>query len=189
MDAVPAREAEDPAEKRKPRRLRLPASLVVTLVGIALSAWLLPAITRQWDDRQKEHELKAAVVGDMASATARALVGGEAVWSKRPLTQQQRARLGDEWALSELELEARLRSYFPSDVVAGWQVYAWMVDRFVDAHRVSAAAALQDVVRRDVRLNPGVADAAARLLVYGKYALPPAPRFKGDSLVESEEVR
>jgi hypothetical protein len=53
---------------------RLPTSLLVTLVGLALSAWLLPAITRQWDDRQKAHDLQASLVEDMSTASARALV-------------------------------------------------------------------------------------------------------------------
>jgi hypothetical protein len=73
--AVPA-EAGDAAGKKRLLR-RVPTSLVVTLLGIALTAWLLPAITRQWNDRQKAHELKAAVVAQIAAATARALTGGE----------------------------------------------------------------------------------------------------------------
>jgi hypothetical protein len=65
------------AEKKRPR---VPTPVVVTLLGIGLSAWLLPAITRQWGDRQKAHELKAALVTDIASASSRVLLGGEALW-------------------------------------------------------------------------------------------------------------
>jgi hypothetical protein len=47
-------EADDngPSAKKASRR-KVPTSLVVTLLGIALTAWLLPAVTRQWDDRQR----------------------------------------------------------------------------------------------------------------------------------------
>ena len=75
-DAAPAAPAE-----RSRFRLRVPKALLITVLGFVLSAWLLPAMTRQWDDRQKVHELKAGVVSEMASVSAKALIGGEAVWS------------------------------------------------------------------------------------------------------------
>src|SRR3954465_14347156 len=63
------------AAEKKPRLLRrVPTSLIVTLLGIALTAWLLPAFTRQWDDRQKAHELKTALTSQIATATADALI-------------------------------------------------------------------------------------------------------------------
>jgi hypothetical protein len=174
-------EAEAPAAATKSRRwLRIPKAVLITVLGLALSAWLIPAMTRQWDDRQKQHELEAAVVANMASATARALVGGEAYWSGRRLTRSAQERTGDQWALSALEIEARLRTYFPRSVVAGWEVYSWAVDRFIHARNVSAAAALQDAVSADVRLDPRVSDAAAQLLVFGKYTVEPAPKFGVD---------
>jgi hypothetical protein len=74
--------AAAPAAEKKPPLLRwVPTSLVVTLLGIALSAWLIPAFTRQWSDRQKAHELQAGIVADMASATAQVVIGGDALWS------------------------------------------------------------------------------------------------------------
>ncbi|HEV8459390.1 MAG TPA: hypothetical protein VGQ38_01660 [Gaiellaceae bacterium] len=75
-----APEAKAPAEKKRSLLQRIPRSLIVTLLGIALTAWLLPAFTRQWGDRQKAHELKAAMVTDIASASGRVLLGGEALW-------------------------------------------------------------------------------------------------------------
>ena len=72
-----APEAGQAAGKKRPLLRRVPTSLVVTLIGIALTAWLLPAFTRQWDDRQKAHELKASIVTDMASATAQMVGEGE----------------------------------------------------------------------------------------------------------------
>ena len=63
MDAAAPEAAQPPAEaapesrKRSGRRVRIATSVVITLIGIALTAWLLPAFTRQWDDRQKVREL------------------------------------------------------------------------------------------------------------------------------------
>jgi hypothetical protein len=170
-----APEANVPAARR--RWFQVPKAVLVTVAGLALSAWLFPALTRQWDDRQKEHELKAAVVADMASATARALVGGEAIWSGRRPTKQGRSRIGDQWALSAIEIEARIRTYFSSSVVASWLVYSWAVDRFIDARHISAAAALQDAVNREVTLDPRVSDRAAQLLVLGENTDGPVPNF------------
>jgi len=142
-------------------------------------------MTRQWDDRQREHELKAGVVADMASATSRALVGGEARWSARAPadrpTDQERQRLESQWALSALGIEARLRTYFSPSVVTGWEVYSWAVTRFIDGRNVSAgSAALERAVESGVRLDAGVADAAALVLWQALRARPPAPTFQVD---------
>jgi hypothetical protein len=174
-------EGEAPAAPTRSRRwLRVPKAVLVTVLGLALSAWLIPAMTRQWDDRQKEHELKAAVVADMATATAQALVGGEAIWSGQHVTGQAAEQVKTRWALASLELEARLRTYFPASVVTGWDIYSWAVDRFIRARNVSAAAELQDAVTSGVRLDPSVADAAAYLLVLDQNIVPPAPNFGVD---------
>jgi hypothetical protein len=182
---------EDPPPKRPWRWLNVPKAALVTVLGLALSAWLLPALTRQWDDRRREHEFKAAIVADIASSTARALVGGEAIWSGkgRPLTDQERARLRDQWALSALEIEAQLRSYFPGSVAASWEVYSWVVDRFIDANHVSVAEGLGDAVNGQVRLDSRVSDAAAQLLVSAETFLPPGPTFAGDRQTDRQSVR
>jgi len=175
-------EAEAPVEATRSRRwLRVPKAVLITVLGLALSAWLLPAMTRQWDDRQREHELKAGVVANMASSTAQALVGGEAIWSGRGLPTGGKERMGDRWALSALQTEARLRTYFSPSVVAAWEVYAWAVDRFIRAGNVSAASALQDAVQGDAHLDPRVSDAAAQLLVLDEHTVGPVPNFGVDS--------
>lgn len=193
LSAVPSGEDQaspttDPTERRTRRWVRVPKAVLVSFLGLVVTAWLVPALTRQWDDRQREHELKAAIVADMASATARALVGGEAVWSDQPPTKQVRKQIGDDWALSALEIEAKLRSYFPSSVVASWEVYAWAVDRFIDARHVSAAAALQDAVSSEAGLDTNVADAAAALLVRGENTYGPVPTFDGDNATDKHNV-
>src|SRR4051812_10469288 len=143
-EAVPAERAAA-AEKKRPLLRRVPTTFVVTLLGITLTAWLLPAFTRQWDDRQKAQELKAAIVADMAAATGAALVGGEAIWARAgqklprdrvaarsslKTGRSQRDSVADTWARSSLTIESRLRAYLPQQIVKAWQVYTWLVDRF-----------------------------------------------------------
>jgi hypothetical protein len=151
------------------------------VLGLALTAWLLPAMTRQWDDRQKEHELKAAVVADMASATARALLGGEAIWSAPPPPRHAPAALASQWNLSALEIEARLGTYFSPSVVASWEIYSWAVDRFINASSVYSSAALTNAVDSKSATDTGVGEAAAQLLAPGaRRTIRPAPTFEVD---------
>jgi len=100
------------AAEKKPRLLRrVPTSLIVTLLGIALTAWLLPAFTRQWDDRQKAHELKTSLVTEMTAATAGVLVHSrEALTSEEP--EKVLSRTSVDWQLSSIRIEQKLRSYF-----------------------------------------------------------------------------
>ena len=97
-----------------------------------LDAWLLPALSRQWDDRQKAQQLKTAIVSEMASGSARALIGGEALWAGRKVDE---ARVLDAWAVESLMLETRLRAYFGQKIVTAWEIYSWLVDRWNGAHR------------------------------------------------------
>jgi hypothetical protein len=181
MATEAAANSAQPDEGSRTRRAfwrRIPTPLLITLVGLVLSAWLLPAITRQWDDRQKAHELKSAIVTDMASATAPALIGGEANWKPpvlRPgktnvvdaggqLPPATRARLGHDWALASLRIEARLRAYFPKDVVQAWQIYSWLIDRWDGAHTGTAEAQLTALLRTRIDLKPGAANALAGVI-------------------------
>ncbi len=105
--------------------------------------------------------MKAGIVAEMASATAPAVLGGEAIWSGRSFSAKQRQHLGDRWALADLEIEARLRSYFSADVVAAWQIFAWAIDRFIDADSPATEFALRNVAVEEqlgtVHVDPTVA--------------------------------
>jgi hypothetical protein len=109
---------------------RVPIPLLVTLIGIVLSAWLLPAFTRQWDDRQKAGEVRASVIYEAASATARALTDAQdaafaETWkgSTRPTSPPS----AKEWAVASLRIQARLQAYFEPDALERWL----LVSRYV----------------------------------------------------------
>jgi hypothetical protein len=110
-------------------RLRIPTAVFVALLGIVLSAWLLPAFTRQWDDRQKANELKVSLVSDISAASANAIADGEQI---RPVgggvLQAHAVRA---WAIATLELEARLRAYYSPQLVAIWRFFSYAIDRYV----------------------------------------------------------
>jgi hypothetical protein len=135
---------------------------VVTFIGLVLSAWLLPAFTRQWDDRQKAHELQVAIVTDMASATARMLTRGEER-NKRQLAKglgrSQRAAANQgvrssEWSQASLQLEARLHAYFPRRIVEAWQLYSYFVTWFDSTTQVPGRADTYYSVATDLEGDP-----------------------------------
>jgi hypothetical protein len=108
-----------------------------------LTALLIPAFTRQWDDRQKAHDLKAALLDDMAAASSRALTDAHdlaaatspaptgnavtsvllryGVWGATPPTEKR-------WSVSSLEVEAKLRTYFGAQLLHEWRDYRSLMD-------------------------------------------------------------
>src|SRR3954468_13838267 len=109
-EAVPAEQAAA-AEKKRPLLRRLPTSLIVTLLGIALTAWLLPAFTRQWDDRQKVRELHAQFADQIAATTAKALSRGALV-ARRPISvsarRDQLAPVETDWDIARARVQLKL---------------------------------------------------------------------------------
>ncbi len=53
MDQAAPAEAGTAVEKKRPLLRRVPTPLIVTLLGIVLTAWLLPAFTRQWETARR----------------------------------------------------------------------------------------------------------------------------------------
>ena len=185
MDEASPAEAGAAPQKKRPLLRRVPTSLVVTLVGIALTAWLLPAFTRQWDDRQKAQQLKAAIVADMASASARALIGGEAFWSGRQVDETQ---VLDAWTVASLQLETRLRTYVGAPYVTAWQIYSWLVTRFNNAHRGQAVESMITATQAPIHLDPGASKAIAGVVMISDNAVPNGPHFEASRLSLFEEL-
>lgn len=124
----------------------IPRSLLVALLGIGLSSWLIPAFTRQWDDRQKAGDLKAALVADMATATGRALLDAEtftyasAAPGRDPVPDPASIRA---WSVAALEIRAKLEAYFGHDAVDAWSVVTGYVDATLSrAYRSNAQDAV-----------------------------------------------
>lgn len=105
-----------PAERR---RSRVPTSVILTLVGAVLTVLILPAITRQWDDRQRARELQAALVEEMAVATARAL--GDSSSHLHANTSEQ--PIANRWAVASLRIEAKLNAYLTPQIVNAWRIH------------------------------------------------------------------
>jgi hypothetical protein len=171
--------AGEQAETRPRLWHRIPTPIVVAVLGIVVGSWLIPALTRQWDDRQKANEVRASVAYEAASATARALTDAQeasvaGLWkgSSRPSTSPA----AKEWAVASLRIQARFQTYFGREALERWQLVSRYVSTtlslaYGDAAGVWAEAigeirspSLEEQVRRywDNRLD-GSALAAAIL--------------------------
>ena len=123
-------------------RWRIPTPIVVAVLGIVLGSWLLPAFTRQWDDRQKAGEVKATVVAQIASATGRALLEVHQA-TARPGPAPSSQIPAAEWLVASMEIRARLRAYFGSEAVEQWALVSQYVTSSLSAaYRTSAGDAV-----------------------------------------------
>ena len=133
----PSASAEATAERAAPvrRHRKVPTSVVVTFLGIALTAWLLPAFTHQRDDRQKVRELQAQFADAIAAGTATALAKGSVAASQPSSTIGPRRKALDpietDWEIARTRLQLKLSAYFPQSVVTAWSDFGFEVVRFL----------------------------------------------------------
>jgi hypothetical protein len=113
---------------------RVPTPVLVAVVGTLVTALLIPAFTRQWQDRQKARELKALVVTRINGATADAVINSAFIAANRlpsgsssGFDQEAFNRLDLKWRQDGAAIEAQLRAYFPSSLVADWRSYQELV--------------------------------------------------------------
>jgi hypothetical protein len=147
------------------RRFRLPTSLVVTVVGGAITILVVPALTRQWDERHRALDLKTSLVSQISTATGRSITAGEKVfetYDRRSLSFEEQTSnaapglpLRRRWLSDKLKIEGKLRAYFSPAVFARWRAY----DR--------AMIAFAYIAGIEGRINSG------RRQAERKYSLPP----------------
>jgi hypothetical protein len=116
---------------------RLPKSILVTAAVTLATAWLFPALSHQWQDRQKAKELTAALVSQIGSRTSEALVTSSFLTyncfpasehtSKFGFNQDVYNKLDLGWRTSSAEIEAQLQAYYPERVVDEWREYSDLV--------------------------------------------------------------
>jgi len=136
QDAAPAAFATEDRHPGVLTRLlaRVPTPLLVAIVGTLVTALLIPAFTRQWQDRQKARELKALVVARINGATADAVINSAFIAANRlpsssggGFDQEAFNRLDLKWRQDGAAIEAQLRAYFPASVVVEWLSYQDLV--------------------------------------------------------------
>src|SRR5262245_56725515 len=115
----------------------LPKTVLLTVALTLLTAWFLPALSRQWQDRQKARELKASLVSQIGKNTSETLITSSFLtYDRFPSSsdpshlgwnQEVFNRLDLQWRTSSAEVEAQLRAYFPDRVARTWRAYSGLV--------------------------------------------------------------
>jgi hypothetical protein len=114
--------------------LKMPASLLATVVVAVLTVVVGPALVHQWDDRQKVRDLKAEVADQIVTSMVRTLNNGVRVSNLNDdvARQQGLAGVGEEWDSESIRIRMKLRAYFPEDVVETWKAYDRAIHAFLD---------------------------------------------------------
>jgi hypothetical protein len=164
--------AEAPRTGRRLLGVRVPSWLakpVAVTVGLTLlTAWLFPAFSRQWQDRQKAREVTAGLVSQIGRNTSQALVMSSFITqhrfqsteepSQRGFNQDLFNQLDLEFQTSAAEIEAQLRAYYPSGVVAEWRAYSdlvWRTYRLITNNQSTRKQTVNQLRREFGReLNP-----------------------------------
>ena len=145
----------------------LPKSVLATAAVTLATAWVFPALSHQWQDRQKARELTAAIVSQIGKGTSQALVTSSFVTYDRFPSSADSSRAGFnqeifnqldlEWRTSRAEIEAQLQAYFPNPVVAEWRAYSdlvWRTYRLITENQSTRAQTLREL-RREFGHLPG----------------------------------
>lgn len=119
------------------RRVPLTKSILATVAATLATAWLFPALSHQWQDRQKAKELTAGLVSRIGNQTSQALVTSSFLTYNRfpsssdsstpGFNQEVFNRLDLDWRTSSAEIEAELQAYYPDRVVDEWRDYSDLV--------------------------------------------------------------
>jgi hypothetical protein len=101
---------------------QMPASLFVTLLIAVMTVVVGPALVRQWDDRQRARDLKAATADQIVIATVRTLNAGvKASQAPNPTIREQRFQgVTDSWDAASIRISLKMRAYFPNNVINAW---------------------------------------------------------------------
>jgi hypothetical protein len=124
---------------------------VVTLAGAILAAVLIPLFTRQWQDRQKELDLKRALVAQIAESSSTAVRGAISVERGRlraaggdvgERADDVYGTLLDAWLVQRATTESMIATYFP-DLGDCWFKYSDAISDFVEMAPAVRKAASQ----------------------------------------------
>jgi hypothetical protein len=113
--------------------------LLVTVVAALLGSWLLPQLTRGWQDHQKSLEIQTGLVSQMsesvssAVATGRFIAAGLVAESSTDPRAEQRAWNDGyrTWTTESASIGAKLRAYVGSGVGSEWQTFTYVVTDFL----------------------------------------------------------
>jgi hypothetical protein len=118
------------------------APLMIALVGAVFTVWLGPLLTRNWQNHQKSLEVRTGLVATMSDSITGAVLTaqyiGTGLFAKHVRDPGERVALRQrgwsqglrEWRISSARIGTLLASYFPEEIVAGWDRFRTVVTDF-----------------------------------------------------------
>jgi hypothetical protein len=170
----------------------MPTSVIVTVLVAALSVWVAPAFTRQWEDRKQARALQAEVAEQISLAAAQLASRLEvAALSNGEPDERERRSIRGPWALAHTQIEAKLRVYFSPEILTLWVDFDGVIGPTTNAILVSRLpnperhyAYMRSLFRGNERIVPFAARlgavspnlrAAEALLTKRRFDLNPEP--------------
>jgi hypothetical protein len=87
---------------------------IILLIGAAISGLLVPYITNQWQNHQKELELKTGLASQIAKAVANIIIVSRIVQIPAyAYTNLSYASTFEEWEISKATIGSQIEAYFP----------------------------------------------------------------------------
>ena len=123
VHTVPAREKA----ATKSLRPRVPTSVIATLLGVALTVWLAPAFTHQWEDRQAARDLQARLAEQMVVSAFQTIRDG----ARLAHGQGQYDVILGQWKEAGLTTQVRAKAYFDQPIVREWDEAVHDVEYFL----------------------------------------------------------
>jgi hypothetical protein len=104
---------------------------LLLIIGAVISGILIPYFTRQWQDHQKDLELKTDLVSGISKAIVDLMLAAQLIETKTSpiITNQSYDLAYHNWAESSAIIESQLYAYFPSTHIGQqWNNYSRIVD-------------------------------------------------------------
>jgi hypothetical protein len=107
--------------------------LLLLIVGAVISGLLVPSITSQWQNYQKELEIKSNLTGKISEALSRMIVAiqGVEIQPETVITQEYNDEFR-EWQISSSIIASQVRTYYPDqpELVQQWNNLSKLIDEF-----------------------------------------------------------
>jgi hypothetical protein len=132
--------------------------LVVTVVAAFLGSFLIPHLTRSWQDHQKALEIKTSLVGQMSESVSDAVATGRFLAGDLVSTESPQQAWNDgyrDWTTASASIGARLQAYVGSEIGSDWRSFADVVTNFFQLSANSDSRSRRQQVEAIVR-DPGL---------------------------------
>ena len=105
--------------------------LILLLVGALISSYLIPALTRRWQEHQKELEIKIDLVDQINEAIIDIVMRIQFVEIEaKSQTQEEFDTAYREWEIKAAVIGSRIRAYLTEDIYLDWDTYSRSVTGF-----------------------------------------------------------